>query len=565
MPSSAYRALIVDDEPAIRKLLQRALRVEGFECETAEDGLQATELTQSQVFDLVVTDLAMPGQHGHSLAVHLLEQAERPLVVVLTGIAEPRLAKDLFARGVDDVVLKPVDFRMFAAKLRSLVDRKRTTAPVPAAVPVGPPAAAADHRPKLPTVDDLEERLTDVSQILPVSSVAFQVYNRCHDEQVPIAEIAALLARDGALVAEVLHHANLSLNMPVRKKILDVEQAVMRLGRQRVGEMAIASKALATMTATVLDWTNVRLLRKRSLAAGLALDSLIELAELQHVEGGLVAAAIMYSLDRIVLSTLYPKHYAAMLAECRRSGAALVELEHAVFAQSPSAVLARLLASWNLPGEIVLSLGPLRKPYSALGQLGEPVRTKSELLKLAILVGELAVGQWEPWDQLEFPAPDLLERLKLNDAFLVEAIHKTQLALEADALAGASPAVRGENANRGAAPHEVPYAQLPSATCDLLHPLLVSLGLHPVNNPAVVLGGQRWLVGGIGVDQHELADQLGQFDAGSVAVITDLPANAVPPDFDCVLSLPCSYGAFEAFAREHLLGENVPVAAHAGT
>lgn len=560
MPFATYRALIVDDEAAIRKLLQRALLVEGFECMTAEDGQQAAELTRCHAFDLVVTDLAMPVKHGHSLAVQLLEQQDRPLVVVLTGIAEPRLAKDLFARGVDDVVLKPVDFRMFAAKLRSLVNRKRAGAP--ARPPAGAPAASSEPRMDLPPVDDLEERLANVSQILPVSSVAFQVYNRCHDEQVPIAEIAALMARDGALVAELLHHANLALNTPVRKKILDVDQAVMRLGRQRVGEIAIATHALGSMAAAVLDWTNMRLLRKRSLAASIALQSLIIQGDLQHLEGGLVAAAIMHGLDRIVLSTLYPKHYAVMLAECRRRAAPLVEIEQAVFSQSPSAVLARLLASWNLPGEIVLSIGALRKPYAAVAQLAEPVRMKSELLKLAIFLGELAVGQWEPWDQLEFPAADLLDRLKLRETSLAEAIHDTRLMLEADTQ-GTTPATRGDSSAHAGERFEVPYVQLQPAACDLLQPLLVSVGLQPVSTPITVAEDQRWVLNGIGLNRLELADQLRTFPPEAVALITDLPAGAVPADYECTLCAPCSYSALEKFALEHVRGQNVPAIAGA--
>lgn len=55
----------------------------------------------------------------------------RPVVVVLTGVMEPRIAKDLMARGIDDILFKPTPFRSFAAKVRALVDRRRHDAAKP--------------------------------------------------------------------------------------------------------------------------------------------------------------------------------------------------------------------------------------------------------------------------------------------------------------------------------------------------------------------------------------------------------------------------------------------------
>ena len=65
---------------------------------------------------------------GHSLAVDLLKRTQRPVVVVLTGLVEPRLAKDLLARGADGVFFKPVDYKLFAAKVKTLCERRWTAA-----------------------------------------------------------------------------------------------------------------------------------------------------------------------------------------------------------------------------------------------------------------------------------------------------------------------------------------------------------------------------------------------------------------------------------------------------
>jgi CheY-like chemotaxis protein len=123
MEQRIYRALVVDDEPALREATARALSAESFWCDTASDGREALERYRESRHDLVVTDLRMPGMHGYALAIELLKDEHPPRIVVLTAIAEPSLVRDLFSRGVDDVVSKPVDVRVFATKMASLFER----------------------------------------------------------------------------------------------------------------------------------------------------------------------------------------------------------------------------------------------------------------------------------------------------------------------------------------------------------------------------------------------------------------------------------------------------------
>jgi len=120
-----YRALVVDDDPAVRHLAMRALTRKGFACSAVVDGLQAMKALASNRYDVVVTDLRMPNLNGHALAVNLLASPNRPALVILTGVLQPRLAEDLIRRGVDCVEFKPVRCDLFAAKVKALVDRRR--------------------------------------------------------------------------------------------------------------------------------------------------------------------------------------------------------------------------------------------------------------------------------------------------------------------------------------------------------------------------------------------------------------------------------------------------------
>lgn len=123
MKQPVGRILVVDDEPMICTLTANAMRNEGLICECATDAPSALRKFRDHPCDLAVIDLRLPGKNGHTLTTELMQQEQAPWIVVLTAVCEPRLIKDLYARGVDDVVFKPVNYAAFATKIKVLVER----------------------------------------------------------------------------------------------------------------------------------------------------------------------------------------------------------------------------------------------------------------------------------------------------------------------------------------------------------------------------------------------------------------------------------------------------------
>jgi len=121
----AFRALVVDDDVLVRQATSRALTNEGFVCDVAADGAQAMEKLEHRQFDVAVADLRMPVMNGHKLVVEMLGMNPRPAIIVLTGVPEPRLIRDLFARGVEDVMAKPANYDVLVLKAKALVERRR--------------------------------------------------------------------------------------------------------------------------------------------------------------------------------------------------------------------------------------------------------------------------------------------------------------------------------------------------------------------------------------------------------------------------------------------------------
>lgn len=128
MPASP-RALIVDDDRLVRMLVARALSGERIACDQAEDGAAAATKLDEYPYDILVTDLVMPHRHGHSLCQEVLSRRAPPLVIVITGLAEPRLIQDLKVRGVNAVFQKPIDFHNFGKQVRAMFDARRKAAP----------------------------------------------------------------------------------------------------------------------------------------------------------------------------------------------------------------------------------------------------------------------------------------------------------------------------------------------------------------------------------------------------------------------------------------------------
>jgi len=116
------RVLVADDEPAIRKVVRDALERDGHEVVAAMDGQEALDRFEEGVFDLVVTDLAMPRVDGLALVKEIRRTSAVP-VLVLTVRGEERDKVRLLDEGADDYVTKPFGVAELVARARALLRR----------------------------------------------------------------------------------------------------------------------------------------------------------------------------------------------------------------------------------------------------------------------------------------------------------------------------------------------------------------------------------------------------------------------------------------------------------
>ena len=118
--------LIVDDEPAVRRSLRRALALEGYEVDAVEDGVAALEALARNGYEAVVLDVAMPVLDGIETCRRLRASGDRTPVLMLTArdAIDDRVAG--LDAGADDYLAKPFALRELVARLRALIRRTDT-------------------------------------------------------------------------------------------------------------------------------------------------------------------------------------------------------------------------------------------------------------------------------------------------------------------------------------------------------------------------------------------------------------------------------------------------------
>jgi two-component system KDP operon response regulator KdpE len=120
-PQKLLRVLVVDDEPAIRRLLQASLSAEGHQVEEAADGQSALSFLGRNAIDVLVLDLGLPGTDGFEVIRRLREQGSSVPVIVLSSRADEAGKVRALDMGADDFVTKPFGVDELLARIRAAV------------------------------------------------------------------------------------------------------------------------------------------------------------------------------------------------------------------------------------------------------------------------------------------------------------------------------------------------------------------------------------------------------------------------------------------------------------
>jgi DNA-binding response OmpR family regulator len=118
------RVLVIEDEARLSELVDRALRAEGYEVATAEDGADGYAEARSGAYDAIVLDVMLPTMSGLEISLRLRRQGIHTPLLMLTArdTLEDRVAG--LDSGADDYLVKPFAFEELLARLRALLRRR---------------------------------------------------------------------------------------------------------------------------------------------------------------------------------------------------------------------------------------------------------------------------------------------------------------------------------------------------------------------------------------------------------------------------------------------------------
>ena len=117
------KILVIDDEHTIRETIKLRLSKWGYDVHLASDGTSAIELLSNNIFNIVISDIKMPGIPGNELVKIIKERFPDIEIIVITGFANVELAVEVMKCGICDFLSKPLDFSIIKALLQRINER----------------------------------------------------------------------------------------------------------------------------------------------------------------------------------------------------------------------------------------------------------------------------------------------------------------------------------------------------------------------------------------------------------------------------------------------------------
>jgi HD-like signal output (HDOD) protein len=389
------RVLFVDDEPKILEGLQRMLRSmrDDWEMEFANSGPAALADLKSRPFDVVVTDMRMPGMDGAMLLSEIRQLHPQIVRIVLSGHSDQELvlssvgpAHQYLSKPCDPELLKQTIMR--ACALRDLLSNTSLTLLV----------SQMESLPSLP-------------------SLYMELMQQLESADPSIKKIGAIISKDLGMTAKILQMVN-SAFFGLRRHISNPADAVGLLGLDIVKALVLSIHVFSQFSQNRIPGFSLKDLWDHNMAVGV-LAKKIAKSEQQHqqVVDDCFTAGLLHECGKLVLAARLPAEYAEMLALRERQELQTIEAERMVFGATYSEVGAYLLGLWGLPDSIVEAVafhqlpdqcsaggfGPLTAVHVADYLIGESQvdavkdTASADLTYLARLGLE---GRIEPWRQL---------------------------------------------------------------------------------------------------------------------------------------------------------------------
>jgi HD-like signal output (HDOD) protein len=343
------RVLFVDDEPKILDGLRRMLRPQRlvWDMAFAAGGEEALAMLEDRSFDVIVSDMRMPGMDGAALLKVVFDKYPNVLRIVLSGYTELESSYRAvpFAH---QFLLKPCDTEM----LISTIERGTRLADTLHNESMAKIVGALGELPSAPrTYTELRLALSD--------------------SEAPVDRIVKIVEKDVAITAKLLQLVNSAFFGTVRT-VVDVKTAVMYLGVKTLHDLVLSVEIGRAFDAKrrVEGFSIDQFQRHSNLTASIA----VRISEAADFPAHTVAAALLHDAGKLVLADRAPENFARAISLAGREGRPLFSVEEELSGVSHAEVGAYLLSLWGLPYPVVEAVAHHHHPERVSSGAWNPVK-----------------------------------------------------------------------------------------------------------------------------------------------------------------------------------------------
>ena len=331
------RILFVDDESKILDGIRRMLHADRkrWYMEFVVGGEAALQACETGSFDVVVSDMRMPGMDGATLLSHIRDRYPGTARVVLSGYSELELSTR--AVGVAHRFLaKPCN----ASELQSTIERVCTLQDL---------LSAGEVRQIIGTVGELPSLSATYTSLMQ----AMRNPNTC------LGEVAGILEHDMAMSAKILQVVN-SAFFGLAQKVTTLQKAAAHLGMETIKNLALASETFRVFVPdpripqSVCESIQRHAHRTAAIVAVLPVD--------RKIRDVVVVSALLHDIGRLVLASKMPDKFCSVLSRATERGCADFEAEEELLGTTHAEIGAYLLGLWGMPDLAVEAIAHHHRP-----------------------------------------------------------------------------------------------------------------------------------------------------------------------------------------------------------
>jgi HD-like signal output (HDOD) protein/CheY-like chemotaxis protein len=345
------RILFVDDEPKILEGLQRTLRSmrQEWEMQFAGSGQEALECLSKEPFDVVVSDIRMPGMDGAQLLKEVMRLYPQIARIILSGHSDQEIVLKS-VRIAHQYLSKPCE----ADTLKSVVTRTCALR-------------------ELLADDALRCMVSNMDSIPSLPSLYVEIMEEIQSPNASIQRVGKIISKDMGMTTKILQLVN-SAFFGLRRHVSSPSQAATLLGLDTIRALVLSVHIFTHFDSRKPSALSLERVWKHSfLTAGFAKAIAEEERQKQVLIDDSFMAGLLHDLGKLILSINFPEQYGEAQAAAKDRNIFLWEAEREIFSTSHSEVGAYLIGLWGLPDPIIEGLAFHHDPNKCQGQGFSPL------------------------------------------------------------------------------------------------------------------------------------------------------------------------------------------------